>query len=211
LKKKSVTIILSVVTYISLLPSLVFANTLLPDPLQEIFDMLGPEGSGSVQFIASRVQLALFIAIGLLVLVAVIYALISSFKYIRSQGDPNEIEQAQKAIKAIFFGLAAMMVAIIGIVLVFVFFGVSLPQTDVYQVCVSAPASVGCQRCKQDKTINTCIFCEEAYKSLSSRTIPDLNRDGTLDSKDILLLREINGVFGDGRNCIEPLAGGRQL
>lgn len=187
------------------------AQTLLPDNIQEIFNLLGPEGSGVVPFIVSRVQLALFIAIGLLVLVAVIYALLSAFKYIRSQGDPGEIEEAQKAIKAIFFGLAAMLIAIIGIVLVFVFFGLGTPEPELFQVCVSAPNSVGCQRCQQDGQSNTCQFCEAAYQSLSTQRIPDTNGDGTLTEEDLVTITEIDGRVGNGRNCVDPLQGGNTL
>lgn len=197
----------------SIISSLVFGgriDSLLPDPIKDIFDLLGPQGSGAVGFVVSRVQLGLFIAIGLLVLFAVIYALISAFKYIRSQGDPGEMEEAQKAIKAIFFGLAAMIIAIIGIVLVFVFFGASLPQTDLFQVCVSAPGSVGCQKCQQDSSISTCQFCEEVYKSQANKTLNDINRDGQLDNTDIMAVREINNLLGDGKNCVEPVAGGNQ-
>lgn len=187
------------------------AQTLFPENIQEIFDLLGPQGSGVVPFIVSRVQLALFIAIGLLVLVAVFYALLSAFKYIRSQGDPGEIEEAQKAIKAIFFGLAAMLIAIIGIVLVFVFFGLGTPEPELFQTCLSAPNSIACQRCQQDGQSNTCQFCEAAYEALSTRRIPDTNGDGQLSEQDLLTLTEIDGRIGNGRNCVEPLQGGNTI
>lgn len=207
--KKFATICLTS-TLLLLLPSRVLADTLLPDNIQRIFDLLGPDGSGAVGFIVSRIQLALFIAIGVLVLVAVVYALISAFKYIRSQGDPGEIEEAQKAIKAIFFGIAAMLIAIIGIVLVFVFFGLGTPEPELFQVCVSAPASVGCDVCKDDNTATACNFCEAVYEAQSTKRLPDVNGDGVLSYIDVRAVTEINGINGDGRNCVEPLRGGNQ-
>ena len=185
-------------------------NTLFPQEIQNIFDLFGPSGSGVVSFVVSRIQLALFIAIGFLVLVAVVYALIAAFKYIRSQGDPGEIEEAQKAIKAIFFGIAAMLIAIIGIVLVFVFFGVGVPEPELFQTCVSAPNSVGCQSCRQDGNLNVCQFCEEIYQEQASRRLTDINDDGVLDTTDIKAVAEISGLTGDGKNCVEPLQGGNQ-
>lgn len=178
-------------------------KSLLPDPIQDIFNLTGPEGSGVVEFVTSRVQFALFIAIGILVLFAVVYALIASFKYIRSQGDPGEIEEAQKAIKAIFMGLAALMVAIIGIVLIFVFFGMKLPETELIQTCISAPNSIGCTVCKDDSSVNGCQFCEAVYRAQANGTLRDANLDGVLGEADIRAVRQIDGLYGNGNTCVE--------
>lgn len=53
-----------------------------------------------------------------------IYVIIkAAIKYIRSEGDPAKIEEAQKAIKAVFVGIAALFVGLIGIIVVIAFFG----------------------------------------------------------------------------------------
>jgi uncharacterized membrane protein YidH (DUF202 family) len=53
-----------------------------------------------------------------------IYVIIkAAIKYIRSEGDPAKIEEAQKAIKSVFIGIAALFVGLIGIIIVIAFFG----------------------------------------------------------------------------------------
>jgi fumarate reductase subunit D len=154
-----------------------FAQTdpsFLPDQIITIFDLLGPRGTGTAEFIVSRVRVGLFIALGVIIVVAVIYALLASFKYIQSQGDPGKIEEAQKAIKAIFYGIAAMMIAIVGVILVFVFFGANPVEPNLYQTCLSAPNSLGCDSCRAEG-INggNCRTCETLYSQVA--------RGGTLD------------------------------
>ena len=95
--KNQLALLLGITLSLALLPQKVLDDTLLPEEIQGIFDLLGPDGSGAVGFVVSRIQLGLFIAIGVLVLFAVVYALIRAFKYIRSQGGPGDIEEAQKA------------------------------------------------------------------------------------------------------------------
>jgi len=151
-KKKILTILLfSVLTFLAT----AFFNTakaqdLLPDPIKNIFGLMGKEGAGTSGFVTSRIQLMLLLALGGIILVSVIYAGLASYKYIKSQGDPGQIEEAGKAVKAIFLGIAVLFVGIIGIVLVFVFFGADFFKTSVYQVCLSAPNSVGCAACNAE-------------------------------------------------------------
>ncbi|MEI7578951.1 MAG: hypothetical protein WCJ58_02800 [bacterium] len=175
---------------------------LFPKFIQDVFDLMGPGGSNAVNFVVGRVQLALFIVVGGLVLVAVVYALIASFKYIRSQGDPGQIEEAQKAIKAIFFGLGSLVIAIIGIVLIFVFFGLKAPTPTVAQTCISAPGSIGCQSCQENSKGNICVFCEAIYAAVANSTLNDVNGDGVIDQTDIKVVRQINGLTGNGFACV---------
>ncbi|MEI7578953.1 MAG: hypothetical protein WCJ58_02810 [bacterium] len=123
------------------------AADLLPGPIKNLFNLMGTDGCNTAGFITNRVQTGLVIGLIVLVLFGVVYSLLAAFKYIRSEGDPGKIEEAQKGIKAIFFGIAAMMIGIVGIVIVFVFFGATRPGTNVYQVCLSAPESIACQEC----------------------------------------------------------------
>lgn len=146
------------------------SSSFLPKQIKDIFDTLGAGGSGAAPFITGRVRTGLFIALGLLILVAVVYALLAAFKYIQSQGDPGKIEEAQKAIKAIFYGIAAMMIGIVGIVLVFVFFGNSFVDPSLAQVCIAAPNSKGCGSCKDDfkDSQALCKSCETAYATAAA-------------------------------------------
>ena len=164
------------------------SSSFLPKQIKEIFDTLGAGGSGAAPFITGRVRTGLFVALGLLILVAVVYALLAAFKYIQSQGDPGKIEEAQKAIKAIFYGIAAMMIGIVGIVLVFVFFGNSYVDPTLAQVCISAPNSKGCGSCKGDVTDNQalCKTCEKAFATAAavvngSGAVTDVNCKDPVD------------------------------
>jgi len=149
-----------------LLPQGVWGASLLPEEITGIFDLMGPDGTQTSVFLTSRVRVGLVIALAVLVLVAVVYAMIAAFKYIQSQGDAGKIEEAQKAIKAIFMGIAAMLIGVVGIVLVFVFFGATKPNASLFQTCLSAPNSVGCDACMSGGAGDaTCNKCEEAYKA----------------------------------------------
>jgi len=170
-KKKILTILLfSVLTFLAT----AFFNTakaqdLLPDPIKNIFGLMGKEGAGTSGFVTSRIQLMLLLALGGIILVSVIYAGLASYKYIKSQGDPGQIEEAGKAVKAIFLGIAVLFVGIIGIVLVFVFFGADFFKTSVYQVCLSAPNSVGCAACNNGGLADSiCSQCEGQYADIAA-------------------------------------------
>ncbi|KXK26784.1 MAG: hypothetical protein TR69_WS6001000805 [candidate division WS6 bacterium OLB20] len=143
------------------------AQSLLPDQIGDIFGLLGEEGIGASGFVTSRIQLGLVLALGAVVLIAVVYAIMAAIKYIQSQGDAGKIEEAQKAIQAIFFGIGAMLIAIVGIVLVFVFFGANRPDPALYQVCLSAPNSEGCRSCtgEVDDSQALCNSCEALYQA----------------------------------------------
>jgi hypothetical protein len=129
----------------------VSAQEFLPDTISDLFGLLGEDGSGATQFVTSRVQSLLLIGLALLVLSAVVYAAFSAYKYISSQGDAGQVEESGKAVKAIFLGIAVLLLSVVGIALIFVFFGTELINTEVYQVCVSSPNSVGCTACQGDQ------------------------------------------------------------
>ncbi len=79
----------------------------------------------------------IFIAI---IVVAVYIVIKAAIKYIRSEGDKDKIESAQKAIKSVFVGLIALFVGVIGLVLILVLFEATgaltnpLPQEGVDQI-----------------------------------------------------------------------------
>lgn len=171
MKKKFLNVLVSVgfvSSTLMLLPQGVYAqnSSFLPDQILDIFGLLGDDGRFTARFITGRVRSGLIIALALLILVSVVYALLAAFKYIQSQGDPGKIEEAQKAIKAIFYGIAAMMIGVVGIVLVFVFFSASRPASELYQTCLSAPNSAGCRDCIENgrKATGTCNSCEVLYE-----------------------------------------------
>lgn len=127
------------------------AQNLLPQQIQDLLSSLGPGGEGTAEFISSRVRNFLILGLGVLILFAVVFIVIAALRYIRSQGEEGEVEGAKKGIEAIFQGLIIMLIAFIGIIVVFVIFGTNPFNPSIYQVCVSAPNSVGCiQGCQAD-------------------------------------------------------------
>jgi VanZ family protein len=158
-------IFLTVIAFFAPLPVSAQNTSLLPPSIQEFFTNL--QDQNLAVFFSSRVRTALTIALALLILVAVVYAILASFKYIQSQGDPGKIEEAQKAIKAIFYGIGALFVGLIGIVLVNLFIGADdiLDNTSIYESCLRAPSSTACNVCNSDGNdgSNLCYRCEMYY------------------------------------------------
>lgn len=128
----------------------VSSSSILPEPLQNLFDLLGNEGAGTSEFVSSRVQTIMVLALGAIFLAAVAYSAFAAFRYIQSSGDSGKVEEASKAMKSIVTGIAVLFVSLIGIILIFVFFGAGLFGTATYQVCLSAANSPGCVACKAD-------------------------------------------------------------
>lgn len=135
-----------VVTYfLANLATIVNAQSLMPDFLTELLNDWND--TSAVEKIRGFVRLALTLAFGIVILAAVAFSIVAAIKYIRSQGDAGQVEEANKAIKAIFQGVIAMFVGIIGVVLVFFIFDVALPDPNLPASCVQCPESPLCQRC----------------------------------------------------------------
>lgn len=157
-----------------------FAASILPPQILELLNLMGTSGICATDYINSRAQFAMFLVLGGLVLISVIYALIAAFKYIRSEGDPGEMEKAQKSIKAIFFGIAAMVIAIVGIVLVFVIFGARPTNPELFQTCISAAESEGCKACREDVESDICTRCENNYQQVCEKYRGEQVSDSTI-------------------------------
>ena len=209
----------------------VSAQGVLPKPLQDIFDLFGPKGIGAASFLSNRIALVLFLFLGAVVLVAVFYALSAAIKYIRSEGDPGKIEEAQKAIKAIFMGIAALFIGIVGIILVFVFFNVNVTDPSLEQLYLQAASSNGAVHCREKGTedpTGICQYCIEVYKQADAANaespapgatctgLDDGAGDGILDEiRDFVAATKCPaGLFkateptNAGRNCVDPSQGG---
>lgn len=74
---------------------------------------------------ANVLQLLLSLVFVGIIIVAVYIIIKAAIKYIRSEGDETKVKEAQKAIKTVFVGVAALFVGILGIVLILAFFQVS--------------------------------------------------------------------------------------
>jgi predicted PurR-regulated permease PerM len=89
-----------------------------PNDTQAGLESAGTSAANMVQLLLSLVFIA--------VIVVAVYVIIkAAIKYIRSEGDESKVKDAQKAIKTVFMGVAALFVGILGIVLVLAFFQAS--------------------------------------------------------------------------------------
>jgi hypothetical protein len=191
---------LGVLSAFALGNNLVFAqvneggSSLLPPLINDLFKSFGIGGSGIAGFVTGRAQFLIYAVFGIIILVAVAYAVMAGIKYIRSEGDPGKIEEAQKSIKAIMMGIAAIFVAIIGIVLVYVVMGQNMVSPDLPQVCLSAGGSVGCsQYYRSGKGADNPYtkWCEGVYKYMTA------NKADILKPQDKgITIDDISGAMG---------------
>ncbi|HEC65758.1 MAG TPA: hypothetical protein ENI23_10710 [bacterium] len=128
----------TVASYLMLMPGMVMAGTaegasFLPGPLQELIDTLTANPGDTI---TSRIRLGLMIGLGAIILVAIVFSMIAAFKYISSQGDETKVVEAKKAVQSILVGVAVLFISIIGIFLIFTFFGVSSPDAGLCEACI---------------------------------------------------------------------------
>ena len=174
--------------------SIANAASLLPQSIMDLMGLLGPGGVCAATYIESRVQFLLILALGIVVLVAVAYALLAAFKYIRSEGEAGKMEDAKKSITAIFIGIAAMLIAIIGIVLVFAIFGARQSNPELLQTCINAPLSDACADCRlKGSAGEECGKCENEISTFCKK--PEMQAIGNLDWAGI------QGKFKDPNAC----------
>lgn len=138
-------------------------QSILPPELADIIERF-PGGAGLVDFVTDNVRLLITVLWIVLVLAAVVYAGVAGFKYVSSQGDAGKIEEAQKAVKAIWMGVAAFFVSIIGMVVIIAIAGGTV-TTSIYETCVLAAGSEGCKSCNDEGRTadNLCNTCEEDW------------------------------------------------
>lgn len=131
---------------LTILFTLVLFGGIFVSPVKAQFgicDLLGPVGqpfgcaSGNfgdvnvaTDYLLPRVQFVLSLLFIGLILFAIFYVVKAAVTYIQSQGQPDKIAEATKAIRSVFVGLGALFVGIAGILLVLAFFGGPLGGSD---------------------------------------------------------------------------------
>lgn len=88
------------------------------------------------------IQLVLNLIFIGIIIVSIYIIIKAAVKYIQSEGDDKKIQEAQKAIKSVFIGIAALFIGIIGIILVLAFFNATgavnnanpLPNNDLLRI-----------------------------------------------------------------------------
>jgi magnesium-transporting ATPase (P-type) len=77
----------------------------------------------SRNFLFDRVNIVVSLIFVGIIFVAVTIIIRAGVKYIQSQGNAGQMEEAQKAIRNVFIGIGLLFIGIIGIILVLAFFG----------------------------------------------------------------------------------------
>lgn len=132
---------------------------------------IGKNGIGLADFISSRVEYILALMFGLILLLVLVNSMLVAYRFITSQGKKEETDKAKRGLRAIFEGVIGFFVAIAGIVIIFSFFGVGVPDVALSQTCISSVGSVGCKACQEDINSELCKFCEAQYKRIESGEI----------------------------------------
>ena len=121
--KKILALVLVVMAVTSFVAPLSVSAQILPkglEPVAKTGEELGKNPAQTTYNIVQSAMTVLFIAV---FIVAVFYTFMAAIKYIRSEGNEQKVEEAKNAIKAVLFGVAAMFVAIVGILLINAIFG----------------------------------------------------------------------------------------
>lgn len=92
-----------------------FADSLCGGDVEE-------QATNTVDTVESLVRFALSLIFIGIIAVAVFTIIKAAIKYIRSEGDEAKIGDSQKAIKAVFMGVAALLVGIIGLIIILAVF-----------------------------------------------------------------------------------------
>jgi uncharacterized membrane protein YidH (DUF202 family) len=82
----------------------------------------GTPGTSDLTAAGQLIRFALSLVFVAIIAISIYVIIRAALKYIRSEGDPGKVEEAQKAIKNVFIGIGALFVGIIGIVIILAFF-----------------------------------------------------------------------------------------
>lgn len=89
----------------------------------------GDSVEGQAETVASNVAQLIQFGLSLVFIgiigIAIFTIIKAAIKYIRSEGDESKIEESTKAIKAVFLGIGALIVGIIGLVIILAIFNAS--------------------------------------------------------------------------------------
>lgn len=92
-------------------------DTFLPNGLTGLTDIAQADNC-KTPFVFGLIQNALTLFFVVIILAAIIYAALAGLKYIQSQGDSSKVEEAAGALKSVLFGVAAVFIGIIGVILI---------------------------------------------------------------------------------------------
>jgi uncharacterized membrane protein YidH (DUF202 family) len=93
----------------------------------------GTPDEGALSSAGEMVRFALSLVFVAIIVISIYVIIRAALKYIRSEGDPGKVEEAQKAIKNVFIGIGALFVGVIGIIIILAFFqaGGAIDSEDV--------------------------------------------------------------------------------
>ncbi len=80
-------------------------------------------GESNLSAIGELVRFVLSLIFIAIIGIAVFYIIKSAIKYIQSEGDEGKVQESQKAIKAVFLGIGALIVGLVGLIIILAFVG----------------------------------------------------------------------------------------
>jgi uncharacterized membrane protein len=89
--------------------------------------------------IRNLLQVGLSLVFVGIIAIAIYIIIKAAIKYIRSEGDEKKVEEAQKAIKTVFIGVAALIIGIIGIVVITILLGAGGVFGEGTETCTGIP------------------------------------------------------------------------
>lgn len=145
------------------------AGSWLPEVIQNYICNPNPELVAE-----SRIRALFFIAVGVIILTAIVMTLRMALKLIMSGGKEEKEKEAFDGIKAIFVGIIFLFVILLAIPIVLGFFGVKFnDMTSGMLICVKAPQSAGCYACMNKNLSNDgisnsvlCGICDRDSNSI---------------------------------------------
>ncbi len=155
LRKIFLTVVLTITTFgFFIVPQPVEAQLSVCDFAGPICEAIGIEESQSseqnqasvINFLRSRVSLILGVLFVGIVILAVFIIISAGVKYIQSQGEEGKIEEANKAIKNVFIGLAILIVGVVGVFIVLIFldaFNLTGLGNSAEQACIEECETTG--------------------------------------------------------------------
>lgn len=144
--------------------------------------------------IETRIRAGMFIAVGIIILIAIAYGLYNAYKYIKSGGGDG-MSEANQGMQGILYGTGSIFVILLGIAAVLIFFGANFMQVFLSPACISAPDGAGCYACQNQKVVNggidnatACQICNSdsngtvnVLPASGFKLVYDLNKNKAID------------------------------
>jgi hypothetical protein len=119
----------------------------------------------TADFVVGLVKNGLILVFAVVVLIGVVYAALAGYKYIRSEGDADEVQGAQEAIKSVLIGVGAAFVGVLAIIIINAVFApgsgadaaIRCAAGDINACSTGVACPAGSKKCTTGKYEGLCI------------------------------------------------------